>query len=116
MSKGVMFACNDYRNGHSQGWFDAVSYEPWEMELDGPPVRFDLLSDNGTVGRRLRIGHCIFEFTYFAEWVGNWCWNEVGITDRKKLWRYLKKRGYTCSVGPTPIYNWFNSQPPEAKQ
>ncbi len=99
----VMLACNDYRNGMFQGWFDSVAIDKYEAELDGPQTRLTFLSDN-----RVRIGRKIYEHTGVAEWVGNWCWDEIRIVDGRRLLEHLKSRGFRCSSGHTKFFEWFN--------
>lgn len=100
----VMFACNDYRNGSLQGWFDAVAIDKYEAEMDGPPTRITFLNDG-----KVRIGRKVFEHDGIAEWVGNWCWDEIRILDGRRLLRHLKSRGFRCSSARAAIFKWFNS-------
>ena len=112
MALRVMFACNDYRNGMFQGWFDSVGIDKYEAELDGPPTRITFLTRDGVnITNRVRIGRKVFEHTGVAEWVGNWCWDEIRIVDGKRLLRHLKARGFTCSAGESRLFNWFNDRP-----
>lgn len=101
----VMFACNDYRNGMFYGRFDSVAIDKYEAEFDGPWTSIKFLD-----GNRVRIGRKVFEHTGVAEWVGNWCWDEVRVVDGKRLLRHLKDRGFTCSAGHTRLFNWFNER------
>jgi hypothetical protein len=106
----AMFACNDYRNGMSQGWFDSVVIEKYEAELDGPQTRLTFLTrGEGCITNRVRIGRKIFEHDGVAEWVGNWCWDEIRIVDGRRLLEHLRSRGFTCSVGHTKFFEWFNT-------
>lgn len=102
-STRVMFACNDYRNGHGQGWFDQISLHGCEIEIECPRTVIRSLG-NG----RVRIGRMVFEHHGWSEWVGNWCWDELAIVDAKRLLRMLRAKGAHCSCGPSKFYNWFN--------
>lgn len=105
----VMLACNDYRNGMFQGWFDSVAIEKYEAELDGPQTRLTFLArDEGCITNRVRIGRKIFEHAGVSEWVGNWCWDEIHIVDGRRLLEHLKARGFRCSAGHTKFFEWFN--------
>ena len=100
----VMFACNDYRNGGFTGMFDSVSIDRYEAELDGPPTRIAFLSAN-----RVRIGRKVFRHAGVAEWVGNWCWDEVRIVERRRLLEHLQDRGFRCNAGHSKFFEWFNT-------
>lgn len=99
----VTFACNDHRNGMFQGWFDAVSIEAYEAEIDGQRMRMTFLQDN-----KVRIGRKVFKHEGVAEWVGNWCWDEIRIVDGDRLLWHLRESGFRCSTGHAKFFKWFN--------
>lgn len=100
----MMFDCNDYRNGQSQGYFEQVCFG-YMVELDGPRTVIRWLTPE-----TLRIGRRKFQHNGWREWVGNWCWDEIDIADSRKLLTYLKEKGFTCSHGPAKFYEWFNTK------
>lgn len=101
----IMFACNDHRNGHHQGWFDAVSIETGDesLEFEGPRVEMRRRTD-GRVG----IGRHTFSYRRWSTWVGNRCWDELDIVEPVQLLEYLRQRGYTCHCGPSEFFEAFN--------
>lgn len=105
-----MFACNDYRNGMFQGWFDSISIEAYEAELNGPQTRITFLADS-----KVRIGRKVFAHTGVAEWVGNWCWDQIEIVDGRRLLEHLRDRGFSCNAGHTKFFEWFNGRETETR-
>lgn len=102
----MSFDCNDYRNGNSQGFFEQVHFG--EIQLSGPQTRIRWLSSD-----TMRIGRRKFKHNGWAEWVGNWCWDEIDILEPKKLLTYLKEKGFVCDVGPEKFFEkWSNSGVP----
>ena len=99
----IMFACNDYRNGSGQCWFDQIAIEKWEAQIDCPRTTIRSLGAN-----RVRIGRMVFAHLGWAQWVGNWCWDEIAIVDAKRLLRMLRSKGARCSCGPEKFFDWFN--------
>ena len=117
--RGFMFACNDHRNGMFVGRFDSVcfylgdrnSYSPPLVELEGPWTKMSFPAK-----KLVKIGRETFAHSGMAEWVGNWCWNEITFAEPTRLLRYLKKRGFTCVGGPTLFYERFNRQPAASQE
>lgn len=97
----MMFDCNDYRNGQSQGYFEQVHFG--ETELEGPRTVIRWLTRD-----TLRIGRRKFKHNGWSQWVGNWCWDEIDVAEPKKLLTYLREKGFRCSCGPTKFYENFN--------
>lgn len=102
----IMFACNDYRNGSGQGWFDQIIIEKYEATIDCPRTVIKYIDSN-----HVRIGRMVFEHRGWSEWVGNWCWDQLYILDYKRLLRMLRSKGATCECAHTPLFRWFNGPP-----
>ncbi len=100
----IMFCCNDYRNGHFLGKFDQVSVERYEIQLDGPPTALRRVND-----RLVKIGRREFKCGGWAEWVGNWCWDQLTIMDGADLLMYLRAKGFVCSEAPANLYERWNA-------
>lgn len=104
-------ACNDYRNGVFQGWFESAyvhrgaSYEEG-LELEGPRTKVKVAELGGTV----RIGRVTVPYKSSQSWVGNWCWDSYQIDPRDMLrvLNYLIRRGWHCTCGPTELFERFN--------
>lgn len=105
----VHMCCNDPDNG-------IFASRLWRIEYRG----MGLVHDDWLRGcainflgndRAVRISRRVFRYSGMREWVGNWCWNAVGI-DRKeahRLIQYLRDSGqWNCEDAPTRLYEWFN--------
>ncbi|HEY0684689.1 MAG TPA: hypothetical protein VGD45_20300 [Steroidobacter sp.] len=104
----VSIACNNHRNGHFAGRFDAVTYGH-DMEIRHEDERGMSIGYAGS--GRLRISRRIFRYQREQEWSGNWCWNAFWMrpTEARQLLRYLKASGrWHCEAGPSRLFHWFN--------
>src|ERR1043165_9898671 len=80
-------ACNDERDGHYQGWCDAI--ELWQgtdmllsLERNGEPMACPIGAG------LLTLGALHIPFTAHRYWVDNWCWEAVTI-DARQIQRVL---------------------------
>lgn len=106
----VNIACNNHRNGHFAGRFDAVTYgNDHDMELRYDDERGMSISYAGP--RRLRVSRRVFRYEREQERSGNWCWNAFWMTppEAKRFLRYLRESGrWCCETGPSRLFHWFN--------
>lgn len=115
----VHVACNDYRNGHCQGWFGAVHIgigrggfdfgtdylDDQYIELDGPRTTYRVMDAN-----KIKLGRVTVAYDGYREWYGNWCWDAffVDTDDVRKLARYLKRRCFGVEDGTEVLSRWWH--------
>lgn len=101
----VMFACNDYRNGNSQGWFDQFRFgmPGCDAEFEGSRTVIRRVKDSN-----VQIGRRIYTHSGWSCWVGNWCWDEICIDKFQTFLDRMYAKGFRCTCGPTDFYHVFN--------
>ena len=104
----IMLACNDYRNGMSQGFIDAAIIYPHgikrSLELHGPEIRCTWIR-----GNRIRISRRVFTYATTRRWVGNWCWDAIFV-DRytaRQIAATLKSRGFAMEAADKRMNRWW---------
>lgn len=116
----VSFACNDPRNGVFTGRVDAIELEslyrvgsePWDASFElthCESLAFTVDDKRGL----FRIHRLWFPYLSSRSWFGNWCWDAFVIERRyaRILLNVMRDDGgWTCSVGPTQFFRWFNSR------
>lgn len=104
----LMLACNDPDNGMFTGLFGYADMsqagKEHFLELEGPETRIEFSRPDGN--GRLRIGRIIVDCGGEQDWVGNWCWRAYGlpIAEAVRVLAYLRKRGFTPTVGDSVLF------------
>lgn len=88
-----MFACNDER-GNFTSKVDMVDFfdeRGFEAKLQGPAVALAKRDET-----KVRVSRRLFRITGYRSFVGNVCWDEVGMGqgEAKRLLAYLLERGF----------------------
>lgn len=115
----LALCCNCPDNGMFWGRVDAVKIgagrgnfdfgtdylDDFELNLDGPYVKFQWLKDS------FRLGRYTFPCEGIKEGVGNWCWDACFVDSDviRKLCPILKAKGYTPDSGSTLLFNWWDN-------
>lgn len=120
---GVMFACNDYRNGNRTAWVDAVEIPDW-IRVEGPRLHYGTEVVRASVGalgdtaprRRwyLHVGRSHYYAARYQTWVGNWCWDlaTLSLADANRLFEMLRRRGWGIEEGASGLFDRWQSHEP----
>lgn len=104
MTVRIMLATNDHRNGMPTGRVDALQILD-VISLEGPIPGPRCLIDPAK--RRVRIAGMTYPIEGYAQWVGNWCWDEVRVSDEVAvdiLDRLRKTELWTCTEAESAVY------------
>jgi hypothetical protein len=110
MNHTLHLCCNDDRNGLFQGYVNDVCLDLPDgetIELNGPRVSVSFIAET-----EIRIGRTRSVMLAYREWVGNWCWDCVKVSDgsARKILNYLKERGWSFTAAPTNFFDRWEEE------